>query len=94
MSVHYGSQVLCFPTNLGWMMGPWVIYASLLNGATLALYEGSPLGREFGVFVEAAKVDVLGLVPSIVKAWRHSDCMKASEKSLLCSPQAVGIHQL
>lgn len=62
---------------MGWMMGPWVIYAALLNGATLALYEGSPLGREFGVFVEAARVDALGVVPSIVKAWRHSDCMQA-----------------
>lgn len=32
-------QVVCWPTNLGWMMGPWLVYASLLNGATMALYQ-------------------------------------------------------
>jgi len=34
------------------------------------------LGREFGKFVAAARVNVLGLVPSIVKAWRLSGCME------------------
>eukprot|EP00967_Tisochrysis_lutea_P148831 scaffold284928_cov18-Tisochrysis_lutea.AAC.2 len=38
--------------------------------------QGSPLGRDFGQFVSAAQVNMLGLVPSIVKAWRHSGCMK------------------
>ena len=37
-------DVLCWPTNIGWMMGPWLIYASLLNRATMALYEGAPVG--------------------------------------------------
>jgi hypothetical protein len=40
--------------------------------------QGSPLARPFGVFVERARVNVLGLVPSIAKAWRASDCMRAS----------------
>ncbi|MEW5299974.1 MAG: hypothetical protein WDW36_002940 [Sanguina aurantia] len=83
-------QVLCLPTNMGWMMGPWVIYAALLNGATLALYEGSPLGREFGVFVEAAGVDALGVIPSIVKAWRHSDCMQGLDWSSLRCLSSTG----
>lgn len=56
-------------------MGPWVLYATLLNGGTLALYHGAPLGRDFGLFVAAARVEVLGLVPSIIKAWRSSSCM-------------------
>ena len=57
-------------------MGPWLVFAALLNGATIALFQGSPLGREFGVFVQSAGVSMLGLVPSIAKAWRASDCMK------------------
>ncbi|KAF5838049.1 hypothetical protein DUNSADRAFT_3483 [Dunaliella salina] len=76
---HQGIQpgdVCCWPTSLGWMMGPWLVFASLLNGCTLALYNGSPLGRDFGQFASAARVNMLGLVPSIVKAWRHSGCMK------------------
>ncbi|WIA40403.1 hypothetical protein OEZ86_013761 [Tetradesmus obliquus] len=68
-------NVVAWPTNLGWMMGPWLLYASLLNGATIALYQGSPLGRDFGEFVAAARVNILGLVPSIAKAWRSSGCM-------------------
>ena len=69
-------DVLCWPTNLGWMMGPWLIYAALLNGATLALYNGSPLEAGFGEFVEKAKVTMLGLVPSIVKSWRDTKHME------------------
>lgn len=41
--------------------------AALLNGATIALLHGSPQGRPFGQFVEAAGVTMLGVVPSIVK---------------------------
>ena len=69
-------NVVCWPTNLGWMMGPWLIFATLINKGTLALYYGAPTNEEFGSFVEKAKVNVLGLVPSIVKAWKQSKCME------------------
>lgn len=45
-------DVVAWPTNLGWMMGPWLVYASLLNGASLALYNGAPLGSGFAKFVQ------------------------------------------
>lgn len=70
--IHPG-DVVAWPTNLGWMMGPWLIYASLINGAALALYDDAPTGRDFLEFVSAAGVTVLGLVPSLVAAWRSSD---------------------
>ena len=76
-------SVVAWPTNLGWMMGPWLVYAALLNGGSLALYQGSPLGADFGEFVEAARVEVLGLVPSLAKAWRASNCMAAADWSRL-----------
>ena len=72
--IHPG-DVLAWYTNLGWMMGPWLIYASLINRATIALYEGVPTGRDFGVFVQNAKVNMLGVVPTLVRAWKHTDCM-------------------
>ena len=72
--IHPG-DVLAWYTNLGWMMGPWLIYASLINRATIALYEGVPTGRDFGVFVQNAKVSMLGVVPTLVRAWKHTDCM-------------------
>ena len=32
-------DVVAWPTNLGWMMGPWLLYAALLNGASIALFQ-------------------------------------------------------
>ena len=72
--IHPGN-VLAWYTNLGWMMGPWLIYASLINKATIALYDGVPTGREFGVFVQNVKVSMLGVVPTLVRAWKRTDCM-------------------
>jgi acetyl-CoA synthetase len=65
-------DVVAWPTNVGWMMGPWLIYAALINDATIALYEGAPTGPGFARFVQDAGVTMLGLVPSLVRAWRES----------------------
>lgn len=69
-------NVLSWPTNLGWMMGPWLIFAALMNKGTLALYDGAPQTRGFGEFIQNAKVQMLGVVPSLVKTWRTSRCME------------------
>lgn len=66
-------DVVCWPTNLGWMMGPWLVYASLLNGASMALYVGSPLGSGFAKFVQDSKVTMLGVIPSIVRSWKSAN---------------------
>ena len=82
--LHHDTQpgdVLAWPTNLGWMMGPWLVYAALVNHATIALYEGSPLSRGFGEFVRDAGVTMLGLVPSLVKSWRRTRCMEGLDWS-------------
>lgn len=69
-------DVLAWPTSLGWMMGPWLIFAGLMNRCTLALYDEIPTGPGFCRFVEQAGVTVLGLVPSLVKAWRAGGAME------------------
>lgn len=74
-------HVCAWPTNLGWMMGPWLIFASLINRATIGLYEDAPMGPGFGEFVQNARVNMLGVVPTIVKAWRSSGCMEAFDWS-------------
>jgi acetyl-CoA synthetase len=63
-------DVVAWPTNIGWMMGPWLIYAALVNRAAMALYQGAPNSAGFERFVAAAGVTVLGVVPSLVRAWR------------------------
>jgi acetyl-CoA synthetase len=69
-------DVLAWPTNLGWMMGPWLLYAALINHATIALYPDAPKGRQFGEFIQRSKVTLLGVVPTLVAAWRKSHCME------------------
>jgi len=70
------NDVVCWPTNLGWMMGPWLVFATLINRGTIALYYGAPIGNEFGEFVQKAKVNMLGVIPSFVKQWKNSKCME------------------
>jgi acetyl-CoA synthetase len=74
-------HVAVWPTNLGWMMGPWLIFATLINRGTIGLYEDAPLGTEFGRFVQDAHVRMLGVVPTIVKAWRACRCMEGLDWS-------------
>jgi acetyl-CoA synthetase len=72
-------DLIAWPTNLGWMMGPWLIYASLLNGAAIALYDDVPTGRGFAEFVRDAGVTVLGVVPSLIAAWRSAGVLDGIE---------------
>jgi acetyl-CoA synthetase len=60
-------------TDLGWMMGPWMIAGALMLGATLVIYEGTPdypgpdrLWR----LVEDHRVTVLGIAPTAIRALR------------------------
>jgi acetyl-CoA synthetase len=69
-------DVVAWPTNLGWMMGPWLIFATLINNGTIALFEGSPMSESFGKFVQDARINMLGVVPSIVRAWKNSGLME------------------
>lgn len=76
--IHPG-DVVAWPTNLGWMMGPWLVYAALLNEATIALYDDAPTTEGFVRFVRDAGVTMLGVVPSIVAAWRASGLLTAGD---------------
>ena len=87
--VHPG-DVVAWPTNLGWMMGPWLIYAAFLNRATMALYYGAPTERGFGEFIRDAEVSMLGVIPSIVRTWRGTGCMEGIDFSAICAFSTTG----
>jgi acetyl-CoA synthetase len=64
-------DTLFWLTDLGWMMGPWAISGSLLLGARLVLYEGTPdhPGPDrLWAIVERHRVTHLGLSPTVVRA--------------------------
>jgi acetyl-CoA synthetase len=64
-------DTLFWLTDLGWMMGPWAISGSLLLGAALVLYEGTPdhpgPDRPWSI-VERHRVTHLGLSPTVIRA--------------------------
>ena len=84
------SDVVAWPTSLGWMMGPWLIYATLINGATMAIYGGNPATRGMGHFVETAGVTVLGVVPTLVRSWRLTHCVAACDWSRIRAFSSTG----
>jgi acetyl-CoA synthetase len=87
--IHAG-DVVCWPTSLGWMMGPWLIFASLLNRASMALFAQSPVDKSFGQFVQDAQVTMLGSVPSLVRAWRSDGRMEGFNWSAIRSLSSSG----
>ena len=64
-------------TDMGWIMGPWEVTAALVNGATLALYEGVPdypAPDRLWSYIERHQVTVLGISPTLVRAMMpHGD---------------------
>ncbi|KAL6966259.1 putative CoA ligase ccl12, partial [Sarracenia purpurea var. burkii] len=83
-------DVFCWPTNLGWALGSSLLYSCFLSGATLALYHGSPLGHDFGKFVQDARVTIFGTVPSLVKAWKSTHCMEGLDWTKIKSFGSIG----
>lgn len=69
-------DIVSWYTNLGWMMGPWLVFAAFINQSSIALYEDSPRTKAYGEFIQDAKVTMLGVVPTLVANWRQTHCME------------------
>jgi acetyl-CoA synthetase len=70
-------ETLFWMTDMGWMMGPWEVFGTLLLGATMMLYDGAPdfpgLDRVWSL-VDRHKVTALGVSPTLIRALRrHGD---------------------
>ena len=58
-------------TDIGWMMGPWLIYGATLRGAAMVLYDGAPdyPGPDrLWAFCARHRVGILGVSPTLVRA--------------------------
>ena len=82
-------------TDIGWMMGPWLIYGALLNGATMVLYDGSPDFPEpdrMWEFAAKHKVEILGISPTLVRglATKGDDLPKKHDLSSLRAFASTG----
>lgn len=70
MDLH-AEDVLFWITDMGWMMGPFLVYGALLNAATMVMYEGSPdypNPDRLWKLVEDHKVSHLGISPTLIRA--------------------------
>ncbi|TFH37867.1 MAG: AMP-dependent synthetase, partial [Anaerolineales bacterium] len=67
--VHTG-DVIYWMTDMGWMMGPWLVFGALILGGTFLLYDGAPdfpdYDRIWSLCAHHA-VNVLGLSPTLVR---------------------------
>jgi acetyl-CoA synthetase len=58
-------------TDIGWMMGPWLIYGALILGGTICLYDGAPdypAPDRLWQWAARHRVEVLGISPTLVRA--------------------------
>ncbi|MBC7796036.1 MAG: AMP-binding protein [Pyrinomonadaceae bacterium] len=80
MDVGRGTRV-SWLTDLGWMMGPWLIYGALLNGATICLYDGAPdypNADRMWEFCAKHEVEVFGISPTLIRTlMTHGDDLPA-----------------
>ena len=64
-------DVLMWSTDMGWIMGPWMVVAGLANGAAIATYDGAPdypgPDRLWQV-VDNLGITILGISPTLVRA--------------------------
>jgi acetyl-CoA synthetase len=64
-------DVLMWATDMGWIMGPWMVVAGLANGSAIAVYDGAPdhpgPDRIWEV-AEGLGVTILGVSPTLVRA--------------------------
>ncbi|TAK13937.1 MAG: AMP-dependent synthetase, partial [Anaerolineae bacterium] len=68
--VHPGDTIY-WMTDMGWMMGPWLVFGALLLGASLLVYDGAPdfPGPErLWELVGRHGITALGLSPTLVRA--------------------------
>jgi acetyl-CoA synthetase len=64
-------EVLYWMTDMGWMMGPWLIFGALLLGGTMLVYDGAPDWPEpdrLWALVERHRVAALGVSPTLIRS--------------------------
>lgn len=68
--LHQG-EILYWMTDMGWMMGPWLVFGALLLGSALMIYDGAPdypnVDRLWQM-VARHRITHLGVSPTLIRA--------------------------
>lgn len=78
----HADETLFWVTDMGWMMGPWEVFGTLLLGATMVLYDGALDGDRLWSLVARHKVTTLGISPTLVRSLLHQPIGKHDLSSL------------
>ncbi|MCS7244767.1 MAG: AMP-binding protein [candidate division WOR-3 bacterium] len=65
------NDIITWITDIGWMMGPWLIFGSLINRATMFMYDGAidfPDENRIFELVDKHKISILGISPTIIRS--------------------------
>lgn len=68
--IHPGDRLM-WATDMGWIMGPWMVVAGLANGAAVITFDGAPdypRPDRLWDIVEKHRLTHLGLSPTLVRA--------------------------
>jgi len=68
-------DVILWSTDIGWMMGPWLIAGGLMLGATIVVYDGTPDfpdASRIWSMVERHRVTHLGISPTAIRGLMRS----------------------
>jgi acetyl-CoA synthetase len=81
-------DVILWSTDVGWMMGPWLIAGGLMLGATIVLYDGTPdfpAPSRMWSLVERHRVTHLGISPTAIRGLMRSgeDPVRKADRSSL-----------
>lgn len=64
-------DVIYWMTDMGWMMGPWLVFGSLILGATMFLYDGAPdfpAPNRLWELAEKHKINQMGVSPTLIRS--------------------------
>ncbi|MEM0173679.1 MAG: AMP-binding protein [Sulfolobaceae archaeon] len=64
-------ETLMWVTDMGWMMGPWMVMGGLLLNSSIGMIEGYVSLSTLTKFVEDMKVDILGLSATLVRNYKR-----------------------
>ncbi len=78
-------DVLMWATDMGWIMGPWMVIAGLANGTAIATYDGAPnypAADRIWEEVEDLGITALGISPTLIRALQPEGARHARDHDL------------
>ncbi|GGE61183.1 AMP-binding protein [Priestia taiwanensis] len=91
MNISKGDKLLWI-TDMGWMMGPFQVFSSLINGATIVMYDGVvdyPTSNRLFELIDKHDVTHLGISPTLIRSLMTKDDVHVEDYDLT-SLQVIG----